>query len=214
LITPDAARTMRTDLGAAAALAAEDLSPADFAGVECVYIEGYLLWNTALAERIFMLAQNAGCEICLNLGSFEMVRQTRPRLANWLKNYVDFVIGNLDEAREYFQNPAGNPKELAQSLMAICNLAVVTAGADGAFIAEAGENTAHCPARTPETLVDTTGAGDFWTAGFLYGHLRGWDNERCGQTGAWLAREIIAVSGVELPMEKWRALRKQIETMN
>ncbi|GHS92276.1 adenosine kinase [Planctomycetales bacterium] len=210
LITPDAARTLRTDLGAASKLLSEDLVAADFADTDYVYIEGYLLWNQPLAERIFTLARDADCEICLNFGSFEMVRQLRPQLQTWLRDYVGVVFGNLEEAREYFRDQDGNAKEMAQSLMTVCGCAAVTDGANGAYIAESGKETTHCPAQAPTELVDTTGAGDFWAAGFLYGRIKNYDHARCGQIATALAREIIAVAGVELSAEKWEALRAEV----
>ena len=210
LITPDAQRTMRTDLAAAATLRPEEVTPADFTGAAYAYVEGYLLFNTDLAEKVFAAAKEAGCRVCLNLGSFEVVRALRPLLLKWTEEYVSLLFANADEARELTGLTHAGAEELALALAGGGRIAAVTDGAAGACIAVSGK-TAQAAALAPEALVDTTGAGDFWAGGFLYALARGCAPETCARVGALLAREIIAVTGVDLAPEAWVRLRAAVE---
>lgn len=210
LITPDAQRTMRTDLAAAATLRPEEVTPADFAGAAYAYVEGYLLFNPDLAERVFAAAKEAGCRVCLNLGSFEVVRALRPRLRQWMEEHVSLLFANADEARELTGLTHAGAEELARELAQNGRVAAVTDGAAGACVAASGK-TARAAALPPAALVDTTGAGDFWAGGFLYALARGCAPATCARVGALLAREIIAVTGVDLAPAAWARLRAAVE---
>lgn len=204
LITPDAQRTMRTSLAAAATLTPAEITVADLQA-RYVYIEGYVLFNQELAEHIFATAKKAGAIIGLNCGSFEVVRFLRTQLENWLPQYVDILFANTDEARELLGDKNMSAKACAQTLNKYCKTVAVTDGENGAYIARENE-IAFAAALTPTALIDTTGAGDFWSAGFLYGQLHDYSLEKSGQVGALLAKEIIATVGVELTPTTWQAL--------
>ena len=172
LITPDGARTMRTNLGAAATLAPEEITPAAFAGCRHAYIEGYLLFNDALMQAVLEAAKTAGCSISLDLGSFEVVRAAGKRLAHILREYVDILFANEDEAAMLLGG-ASDHATMARKLGEYCPIAALKVGAAGALIVDQ-ENILHPIAPFPVAqVVDTTGAGDFWAAGFLRGYLRG-----------------------------------------
>lgn len=212
LVTPDAQRTMRTDLAAAAMLTPEEISAADFAGAEYVYIEVYLLFNTELAEKVFACARAAGCKICLNFGSFEVVRALLPQMREWVGKYVDLVFANTEEAREFTGLKDARAEELALELASGCELAAVTDGADGACVADK-HGVTRVAALAPTALVDTTGAGDFWAAGFLHGLASGARAAAAARVGAVLSREIIAVIGVELPENTWESVRAEVRAL-
>jgi sugar/nucleoside kinase (ribokinase family) len=201
LITPDSERTLRTDLGAAATLSPEDVTPADFMGCTHAHVEGYLLFNPDLMHKVLKSAKEANCSISLDLASFEVVEAARETLPGLLTDYVDLVFANDEEAAAFNGGP-GEPGDLAVRLAEYCDLAVVKAGAKGAWMAR-GTEAIHSPAVPNITPVDTTGAGDYWAAGFLAGWLHGKALEICGDWGARLGAEIVQVIGAELPGETW-----------
>lgn len=208
LITPDGERTLRTDLGAAATLSPQEVTPADFAGASHAHIEGYLLFNPDLMMAVLNSASRANCRISLDLASFEVVQAAHDRLPDILRNYVDMVFANEEEAAA-FVGESLPPEVMARRLAAYCGLAVVKAGAKGAWLAR-GEEIIHAPALPDIRPVDTTGAGDYWAAGFLAGWLRGMPLHTCAKWGARLGAEIVQVIGAELPEEAWTRILADI----
>ncbi len=204
LITPDSERTLRTCLGAAATLAPAEISPADFAGCAHAHVEGYLLFNPELMRAVLRAAKAAGCTISVDLASFEVVRAARASLPQLLREWVDLVFANEEEAAAFHGGPAA-PQVLAGNLAGHCPLAAVKAGAKGAWLASGGE-VLHVPAQPGVRAIDTTGAGDFWAAGFLAGWLRGRPLATCGAWGAQLGAAIVQVIGTELPEPEWERL--------
>ena len=204
LITPDSERTLRTALGAAATLAPEDITTADFMGCTHAHVEGYLLFNPDLMLKVLQSAKEANCSISLDLASFEVVEAARDRLPDLLREYVDLVFANEEEAAAFNGKP-GAPGDLAVMLAEYCDLAVVKAGAKGAWLAR-GTEAIHCPAIANVKAIDTTGAGDYWAAGFLTGWLHGKPLETCAAWGARLGAEIVQIIGAELPEETWKTI--------
>ncbi|MGC9450098.1 MAG: PfkB family carbohydrate kinase, partial [Oceanipulchritudo sp.] len=205
LITPDSERTLRTDLGAAATLSPEEITTADFIGCSHAHIEGYLLFNPELMMAVLKSAREANCTISLDLASFEVVEAAREQIRELLGTYVDLVFANEEEAAAFCGGKA-QPGDLAVELAKYCDLAVVKAGAKGAWLAR-GTEVIHCPALPGIKAVDTTGAGDYWAAGFLAGWLHGKPLETCAAWGARLGAEIVQVIGAELPDENWNKIR-------
>ena len=208
LVTPDGQRTLRTDLGAAMTLSPEEISPSDFAGCTHAHIEGYLLFNRNLMLRILDSAKTAGCTISLDLASFEVVEASRDILDSLLTDYIDLVFANEEEAAAYAGADA-SPEAALAKLSERCDIAAVKVGADGAWIHQK-QQTIHCPAKAVERVVDTTGAGDFWAAGFLYGWVRGYTPETCAHFGALLGSEVVQIDGTTLSDACWQQLRQQI----
>lgn len=208
LITPDSERTMRTDLGAAATLKPEEITPADFIGCSHAHIEGYLLFNPELMLAVLQSAKSANCTISLDLASFEVVKAAGESLPELLREYVDLVFANEDEAAAFHgkKDTLGN---YAVELAGLCDLAVVKAGADGAWIAR-GTEAIHTPALPGIKALDTTGAGDYWAAGFLASWLHGKPLEVCAEWGARLGAEIVQVIGAELPDGTWERIIKDL----
>lgn len=214
LITPDGERTMRTDLGAALLLSPDEISPADFAGIYLAHIEGYLLFNPDLAQKVIRSAKEAGCLVSLDLGSFEVVRAAGSMLSSLLENYVDIVFANEDEA-EAFCNEE-NPLVALGQLNKYCKVAAVKLGADGAWLQERGEAPVrvHSVPVKAENVIDTTGAGDYWAAGFLYGYLRGLPLLACGRIGSVLGAAVVQQIGAQLPEAVWQEVCASVDALS
>jgi sugar/nucleoside kinase (ribokinase family) len=209
LITPDSERTLRTYLGASATLTIAEVAAADFAGFEHAHVEGYLLFNEELLLHILKTARAAGCRISLDLAAPEVVRAALPVLPRILSEYVDVVLANEDEARAF----SGEEDEYRalQTLAACCATAVVKLGKRGALV-QHEEDVYEIPAYTVQA-VDTTGAGDLWAAGFLYGTLLGGHPAKAADIGARVAAEVVKVTGAAIPEEIWIRLRKDSQNI-
>ena len=207
LVTPDSQRTMRSSLAASLLMRPEDLSDADFAGVDHLHIEGYQFFNPGLVRRAVTMAKEHGCTVSLDLASFEVVRRFRDELTATLSG-VDIVFANEDEARMFMSADADakfSPEAALKVFSRYCRIAVVKTGVNGAWIRR-GKETVHVDA-VKAKAVDTTGAGDFWQAGFLYGLFHDWPLEKAGALGARLAAEVVSALGAQLPDETWAKLR-------
>jgi sugar/nucleoside kinase (ribokinase family) len=205
LVTPDSERTMRTDLGAAAELAPDDVSSADFAGMEHVHVEGYLLFNEPLTRRVLDLAKGAGATVSFDLASFEVVRAVSGFLPELLEKYVDIVFANEEEASAFIGG--GSPEKALDALSERCSVAAVKLGPDGALVKN-GADTARISA-VPAEAIDTTGAGDLWASGFLHEYLNGsGDIAKSGALGAVLGAAVVQVMGAALPEDVWDVIRR------
>jgi sugar/nucleoside kinase (ribokinase family) len=197
LITPDSERTMRTDLGAAATLSPED---------HC-HLEGYLLFNRDLMEAVLKAAKAAGCQVSLDFGSFEVVNASKDILPRLLGEGVDILFANEEEAEAY--TGKSDPEEALKELSGACPTVAVKIGAKGAWLCRDGQ-TVHVPAAEVSNVLDTTGAGDFWAAGFLYGIMQGFDLESCGRLGAVLGGEVVQHIGAYLAPLSWDHVNESI----
>lgn len=202
LVTPDAQRTMRTCLGAAAGLDPAAITPETFRGCRVVMLEGYTLFNHALTRSIARAAKSAGCTLALDFASFEVVKYNREVIAELLNGQVDIVFANEDEATAW--EPAG-PEAALEDLAGRVSIAAVKLGKSGALIAR-GHERVKVGTETVEA-IDTTGAGDCWAAGFLAGWLRGLPLEQCGRLGAMSGAAVVQVLGGQLPREKWLPIK-------
>ena len=205
LVTPDSQRTMRSSLAASLLMRPEDLSDDDFADINHLHIEGYQFFNPGLVRQAVKMAKRHGCSVSLDLASFEVVRRFRNELEEVLPG-IDIVFANEDEARE-FTGVKGevDPVAALKKFSRYCKIAVVKTGVNGAWI-KRGSEVVHVNALKTEA-VDTTGAGDFWQAGFLYGLFHNWALEKSGGFGARLAAEVVKVLGAQLPDSTWAQLR-------
>ena len=205
MVTPDGQRTMRTHLGAAMTLSPGEVETADFAGSRHAHIEGYLLFNPALATRVMTCARAAGCTLSLDLASFEVVNAARDWIFGQLEQGIDAVFANEDEARALFQRDDAY-ENLARELAGFGGIAAVKLGKDGAWLARGRELHRIAPVSVPR-VVDTTGAGDAWAAGFLSGHLRGCPLPVSGALGSLLGAETVQHLGAAIPDVHWPRVR-------
>ena len=205
LITPDGQRTMRTHLGAAMTLSPDEISVTDFQNIRHAHIEGYLMFNPALAQKVVATARAAGCTISIDLASFEVVTIAREWILDQLKEGVHIVFANEDEIRALFLTE-GSYDAYARQLAAYGGIAAVKMGKDGAWVARGSELYRIAPVKA-DKVVDTTGAGDSWAAGFLYGHLRGLSLAAAGSLGSLLGSETVQHLGATIPEMHWPRLR-------
>jgi len=206
LVTPDGQRTLRTHLGAAMTLHPDEVTAADFAGARHAHIEGYLLFNPALADKVVSTARAAGCTISIDLASFEVVNVARDWILGQLRQGVHVVFANEDEAGALFQR-RDDYAQFAREIAAYGGIAAVKMGKDGAWIARGTELHRIAPVKA-ERVVDTTGAGDSWAAGFLYGHLRGAALPAAGTIGSILGCETVQHLGAAIPDMHWPRVRE------
>ena len=211
LVTPDGQRTMRTHLGAAMTLSPDEITAADFAGAKHAHIEGYLLFNPALADKVARTARAAGCTLSLELSSFEVVNVARDWILAQLKEGVDIVFANEDEARALFQQDA-TYDAYARQLAGFGGIAAVKIGKDGAWVAQGSALHRIAPVKAAR-VVDTTGAGDAWAGGFLYGHLRGMSLAGAGALGSALGAECVQHLGPAIPEMHWPRLRALAQSL-
>jgi sugar/nucleoside kinase (ribokinase family) len=201
LVTPDGERTMRTNLGAAMTLRPEEISVDDFAGCTHAHIEGYLLFNEALMLRVIEAARAAGCTVSLDLASFEVVQAARDILPDLLRSSVDIVFANEEEG-EAFTGVRDDYPAMARALAQYCSIAAVKVGARGSYIASK-DQVDHVEPMHAAQVVDTTGAGDLWAAGFLYGWSRGRSLAESARIGSILGAAVVQEQGSVLPEHVW-----------
>ena len=200
LVSPDGERTMLTHLGAAAEMHAEDISPAIFEGYDCLYIEGYLVQEHSLIETAIRTAKECGLQVAIDLASFNVVAENLEFLRNIVTKYIDIVFANEDEARVF--SGEEEPINALQYISEMCDLVIVKIGTKGALIKHKGE-VIHIGIMAAAKRVDTTGAGDFYAAGFMYGLCEGLSLRQCGTIGAITAGKAIEVVGPTLGEEAW-----------
>lgn len=209
LVTPDGERTMRTDLGAAMTLAPDEISAADFAQCQHAHIEGYLLFNSDLMQRVLDSAKEAGCTISLDLASFEVVQAAKEALPGILENYIDIVFANEEEGAA-FTGIDGDYPAMVEELNRYSDIAAVKVGAHGSYVAKSGDQVEKIEPMHAAHVVDTTGAGDLWAAGFLYGWSRKQELGDCARIGSILGAAVVQEQGSELPQHVWDDILSEI----
>ena len=208
IITPDAERSMLTFLGASAEMTPDDLPHDLFNDMAVVHVEGYLLFNRNLLTAVLDQAKTAGAKVSLDLASYTVVEAAIDVLPDLIKKYVDILIANEDEALAY----TGLKNETA-SLAAMAGqveLAVLKTGPRGSLIARGDEIVTIQP-KGDGSAVDTTGAGDLWAAGFLYGVVQGMPLDLCGDLGSLCGYEVCQVDGANIPEDRWMTIRSYME---
>jgi sugar/nucleoside kinase (ribokinase family) len=207
VITPDAQRSMFTFLGASTKFDPSSVTATMFNDTAIAMIEGYLLFNRELMLSALKSAKAAGAMIALDLASFEVVNSSKGILDNIIREYVDILIANEDEARAFtgFTDEKKAIKALAENV----SYAVLKVGAKGSYIAQRQE-ILKIPAQKGKSPVDTTGAGDLWASGFLFGLANGFSIEKSGRLGSACGYEVCQVIGAQIPESAWDRIRKQL----
>ena len=201
-ISPDGERTFATYLGAAASLLPEDINPAFFRDYNLFYIEGYLVQNHELILKAVQMAREEGLKVALDLASYNVVEENLDFLNKIISSYVDIVFANEEEARALTGLP---PEEAIESIATQVEIAVVKIGARGAM-AIRGKEKVLVPA-LDANCVDTTGAGDLFAAGFIYGLSNGLSLADCTRYGTITAGKVIEVIGPKMSDFNWDAVR-------
>lgn len=190
-VTPDSERTMRTFLGASDKMDVQEITERDFDGMSLMLFEGYLLYNEALSLRLFELAERCNVPVAMDLASFELVNKYKHTLLPDLMKQAKLIFANREEATAFF-GPASD-EELLKRLSAYAETVVLKLGAEGALIYSGSEQIRI--GAEPCCAIDTTGAGDLWQAGFLFGYLNGLPLETCGKFASAAAARAIATLG-------------------
>ncbi|WP_298953150.1 adenosine kinase [uncultured Methylobacterium sp.] len=193
LVTPDGERTMNTYLGACQGLSADDVDEATAASARFVYLEGYL-WDPPAAKEAFRkaarAAHGAGNRVALTLSDAFCVDRYRDEFLGLIRDgSLDILFANIHELKSLYQT-ADADAAVAALREEKGLLGIVTRSEDGALVV-AGGDTRSVPASPVREVVDTTGAGDLFAAGFLAGLARGLDHADCARLGAVAAAEII-----------------------
>ena len=195
LITPDAQRTMCTFLGACVWISPTDLNEELIKNAKVTYLEGYL-FDRARAKQAFKkageIAHSAGRKTSLTLSDPFCVERHRAEFVDLIKNDVDIVFANEAELLSLYQT-----HDLTKAMYHIrqhCDIAAITRSEKGSVILS-GDDTFEVPAEPVAKVVDTTGAGDMYAAGFLYGYTRDKSLSECARIGSIAASEVISHVG-------------------
>jgi len=195
VVTPDAQRTMSTFLGASRELGPDAIDEALIARSQVTYMEGYL-WDPPLAKEAFLkaraIAEKAGRKTALTLSDPFCVERHRKEFLELVDRHVDILFANEHEICALYQ-----VESFEQAVAAVrgrCEVAVLTRSEQGSVVLR-GDETVKVPIVPVAKVVDTTGAGDQYAAGFLYGYCRGMTPFECGRIGAACAAEVISHFG-------------------
>lgn len=193
-ISHNGQRTFATYLGVSSTLGVDDVLPKMLEGYDILYVEGYLVQNYSLMDYVMQTAKQMGMTICLDLASYNIVEEQRGFFTYLLEQFVDIVFANEEESRALTEK---NPAQALTQLASLCDIAVVKLGAGGSS-AQRGDEVARIPAEPVEKVVDTTGAGDFFAAGFLSALINGASLEDCLRRGGQLSAKVIQQVGVTI----------------
>ena len=195
LVTPDGERTMNTFLGANCELGSSDIDEDTVSAARIVYLEGYL-WDMPKARDALLkavrLARDAGRMVALNLSDPLCVERHRGDFRRLIGNGVDILLANEAELHSLYATQCLD--DALHNVSRDCAIAAVTRGPRGCVIVGDGR-TRSVPAIELEKVVDKTGAGDQFAAGFLFGLIRGQGLKSCGRLGALAAAEVISHFG-------------------
>jgi sugar/nucleoside kinase (ribokinase family) len=207
-VTPDSERTFAVYLGAALELSADDLSPELFQGYDIFHIEGYLIQNYDLMRRAMQLAREAGAFVSLDLATYTMVEWHRDFLGEMIEKYVDIIFANEEES---FAFTGKQPEEAITELSRRCSISVVKIGERGSF-AQCNDAVIYQDAYKVQ-LVDTTGAGDLYASGFLYGLAAGADIRVNARIATLLASYVIQSLGAKIEEQEWKTIHEKVQMM-
>lgn len=194
-VTPDAQRTMATYLGASIAFGPDDLDLELVGAGKVLYLEGYL-WDAPPAKAAFLkaaeAARAAGAKIALSLSDAFCVDRHRESFRELVDGHVDILFANESEILSLYE--ARDFDAAVEAVRGHCEVAALTRSEKGSLVLSGGRAD-EVSAMTLGPLVDTTGAGDAYAAGFLYGYSRGLDLPTCGRYGSLAAGEVITHMG-------------------
>ena len=205
LVSPDSERTFATFLGAAVEIAAEDLTKEMFQGYDYFHIEGYLVQNYALIERAVQLAKENNLKVSLDLASFNVVEDNLEFLQRIVKDYVDIVFANEEEAKSF---TGLEPEEALHKIAEIAEYAIVKIGSKGSMVKHQGK--VYTAGVIDAKSIDTTGAGDLFASGFLFGLHKGVDLDEAARIGSITAGNVIEVIGAKMDADRWKRIYDMI----
>ena len=207
-ISPDGERTMGTFLGPAPTISPDEITEDVLRNYDCIHIEGYLIVNEELVRETMKKAKRLGLKVALDLANYNIVNAYKGLLEEVIPQYVDILFANAGEAEAFTGLPA---QEAVKALEKQVHVALVTLGKDGSLIGSEGKFY-HVDAEGGKP-VDTTGAGDNFAAGFLYGQSVGASLVQSAQIGSMLSGYVIDVVGPQVPADKWEQIKLKVKTI-
>ncbi len=211
LISPDSERTMNTYLGANRLYRKECVVEQSVRSADFFHFTGYM-WDTpsqkAAVAYALEIARDAGTKVSFDIADPFAVARNRDTFLKLIVNHADIVFANSEEARILFDNY--DAYECCKSMGKLCETAIVKNGKQGSFISYR-QKIMKIPVQGPVVPTDTTGAGDVYAAGFLYGLCHGDTIEESGFIASMLAGEIIQQRGAQFSLEKSKTLQQQLE---
>ncbi|MEE2745739.1 MAG: adenosine kinase [Pseudomonadota bacterium] len=205
-VTPDAERTMQTYLGACVELGPDDINETTISNSAVTYLEGYL-WDPPQAKEAFIkaaaIAHDADRKVALSLSDPFCVSRHREELLSFITEHVNILFGNEEEIKTLLS--IDNFTEAAVKMEKYVEIAALTRGKFGSLVV--GKDAFHeieaCPV---EKVIDTTGAGDAYAAGFLFGYTKGYSMANCAEIGSAVSAEIITHYGARPKQELSRVI--------
>lgn len=207
-ISPDGERTMGTFLGPAPTILPDEITEDVLRNYDCIHIEGYLIVNEELVRETMKKAKRLGLKVALDLANYNIVNAYKGLLEEVIPQYVDILFANASEAEAFTGLPA---QEAVKALEKQVHVALVTLGKDGSLIGSEGKFY-HVDAEGGKP-VDTTGAGDNFAAGFLYGQSVGASLVQSAQIGSMLSGYVIDVVGPQVPADKWEQIKLKVKAI-
>ena len=196
LVTPDGQRTMNTFIGACNELYEQDIDAGLIANAQIVYGEGYM-WDMDCTKqamkKAFKLAKESGAKVAFTLSDVFCVQRSRDEFLSMIEHDVDILFCNEAEVRALY--PDDDFPAILDKLQGKCEIVAVTTGDRGSVILTKDGRRTHVDAVPVHEVIDTTGAGDLYAAGFLYGYTHGMNIRECGRLGSACASDIITHLG-------------------
>jgi sugar/nucleoside kinase (ribokinase family) len=206
LISPGSERTFATHLGAAVELEAKDLLDEYFSNYNILYMEGYQIFNRELVETACLIARKHNMKIAVDLASYNVVDAKLADFREIIERYVDIVFANEEEAKSF---TGLRPLDALDQIAELCEIAVIKVGKDGSLI-KRGDEVVKI-GTIPVQCIDTTGAGDLYASGFLYGYSIGLSLESCGLFGSVLAGHVIEIVGARMDKARWEKIMTMLK---
>jgi sugar/nucleoside kinase (ribokinase family) len=200
LVSPDGERTMATFLGAAVELSPELLDLTTFSGYDHLHMEGYLVLNHSLVEKALQYARECNMTVSLDLASYNVVEANLDFLKRIIPGSIQIIFANEEEARAF--TGESDPRKALEFIASECETAVVKTGDKGSLISHLGKK--YEVGVIPVKCIDTTGAGDLYAAGYLYGMACEMSPLECGKLGALLAGKVIEEAGAKISPASWQ----------
>ncbi len=207
-ISPDGERTMGTFLGPAPTISPDEITEDVLRNYNCIHIEGYLIVNEELVRETMKKAKRLGLKVALDLANYNIVNAYKGLLEEVIPQYVDILFANASEAEAFTGLPA---QEAVKALEKQVDVALVTLGKEGSLIGSHGQFY-HVDAEGGKP-VDTTGAGDNFAAGFLYGQSVGASLVQSAQIGSMLSGYVIDVVGPQVPADKCEQIKLKVKAI-
>jgi len=212
LVTADSERTMNTYLGANRDYNPDDICEDEIRNADIFHFTGYM-WDTQnqkeAVKKAMKIAKENGVLISFDVADQFAVGRYHDSFLELIENNCDIVFANKEEARVLFDNY--DPYECCKSMGKLCETAIVKNGKKGSYISYK-RKIYEIPVKGPEIPVDTTGAGDTYAAGFLYGLCKGLNVEESGLIASTLAGQIIKQTGAQFSIEKTKELKAFLES--